>query len=317
MDEPVENILTELKESQIITKSEDGTLSLAPAKNKITLRHLLTHTSGVGYDGSHPTLLAWRESRNEQPLTFSGRVREAYSVPLLFEPGESWVYGGGLDWAGQLVERLNGNISLEEYFQKNIFDPLGLTSSTFHPGKRTDILERIVDMSFRGNDGKLIPGTVPIPLDPETDSGGMGLVSTVPDIRAILADILSEEPKLLKRSTVDEMFKPQFDTHGPQAQGLLAMNFMYKNLTGGVDVLGKVSWGLGGLILLEDTPNLPKGSLTWGGMPNLGWFLNRDRGIGGIYASQTLPPPDPNSASFMGQFLQEIWKRVYASFRID
>jgi CubicO group peptidase (beta-lactamase class C family) len=105
LNNPVDEILPELARPQItqaVVSSDDGGaasqgFSLVSAKSTITLRQLLTHTSGLGYDFVYLELMAWRASRGEEPLSLSGQLVKAYSTPLLFEPGEGWAYGGGIN----------------------------------------------------------------------------------------------------------------------------------------------------------------------------------------------------------------------------
>jgi len=72
-------------------------------------------------------------------------VAEANDQPLVFAPGESWDYSTGVDWAGVMVERVNGNITLEEYLKKNVWGPLGMNLATFHPYKNPEVKSRYVD----------------------------------------------------------------------------------------------------------------------------------------------------------------------------
>jgi CubicO group peptidase (beta-lactamase class C family) len=90
LDDPtaVDRLLPEWKDPEILTGfTEDGKPILQPAKEKITLRKLLTHTSGVAYDMMHPMLIQWRQSRGEKPLAVRTPVTEGYKHPLVFEPG--------------------------------------------------------------------------------------------------------------------------------------------------------------------------------------------------------------------------------------
>lgn len=84
---------------------------------------------------------------------------------------------------------------------------------------------------------------------------------------------------------------------------------MHKQLTGDTTGSPEVAFGLGGLVVQKDVPNIPAGTLTWNGMPNIGWFVNRDRGLGAIYVSQVLPPGDAKSVGLLGDFWREIWAR--------
>ncbi|EXF82438.1 beta-lactamase [Colletotrichum fioriniae PJ7] len=305
LDDEVETLLPELKNPDILSDGADGSLVLTPATNKITLRHLLTHQSGIVYDGRTPLLMKWRKSRGEGPLSFCGDVIKAFSTPLIFEPGESWAYGGGLDWAGVVIERLN-NTTLGEYMQKNILDPLGMRHTTFHPDSRPEIKAKLMDTAMRTPDENLVPTAPWYPADAVTDAGGIGIVTSVGDHVKILADLLKDTPTILKRSSVDVMFTPQFSKTGPQALGLMNMPFMHENLTGGEKTLGKLSFGMGGLVTLDDTPLLPRHTLSWGAMPGMAWFVNRERGVAGAFGTQMLPPGDRNINEVIGEFIKEI-----------
>ncbi|KAK3066060.1 hypothetical protein LTS18_002071, partial [Coniosporium uncinatum] len=142
LDEPVQRVLPELASPQIASldtsgeiPGETGKVILTPAKKPITLRHLITHTSGIAYEWMNETLKAWREDWKRNGGDEAGlrkSTAKLYSIPLIHEPGEGWAYGGGLDWAGVLVSRLSNDVTLEQYMQEHIFKPLGMESTTFH-----------------------------------------------------------------------------------------------------------------------------------------------------------------------------------------
>ncbi|KAI1084598.1 beta-lactamase/transpeptidase-like protein [Whalleya microplaca] len=303
LDDEVEAILPELKDPMIIATGPDGGFVLKPAVKKITFRHLLTHQSGITYDARSPLLLEWRKSRGEGPMSFCGDIVKAFSIPLLFEPGESWSYGGSLDWAGVVIERLN-LMTLGEYMEKYIFTPLSMKSTTFHPNTKPGLQQRIMDIPMRTAMGELIPTKCWYPPDAPTDSGGVGIVTTVGDYTKILADLLRDDPIVLEASSVNQMFTPQFEKMGPQAVGLMDQFHMHSELTGGEATLGKLSFGLGGLLTLDSTPILPPATLTWGAMPCMEWFINRDQGIAGAFGTQMLPPGD----KILHEVIQEFIK---------
>lgn len=94
---------------------------------------------------------------------------------------------------------------------------------------------------------------------------------------------------------------------------LTTLQFLYKPLTGHTSGEAPVSFGLGGLVTVEDVPNLPKNSLTWNGMPNIGWYLNREKGLGGLFVTQVLPAGDPICVKLIGQLEQDAWNYAAAN----
>ena len=101
-------------------------------------RMLLTHSSGMSYDIFNPRLQKWRASQGQR-LSSGKTVAEKYSCPLLYEPGTGWDYSPSIDWAGKMVERVNGNISLQDYMRTHIWEPLGIKDMTFHLRDREDL----------------------------------------------------------------------------------------------------------------------------------------------------------------------------------
>ncbi|KAJ2958424.1 hypothetical protein NQZ79_g6030 [Umbelopsis isabellina] len=148
------SIAPELTEKQIITGfSEDGeTPVLESPVRPITLEMLLTHSSGACYHFMNPTVARWREKFANHPTDHKPSVEELFNYPLIFQPGDGWMYGSGLDWAGRLVERVTG-LTLCEYMQKRIFDPLGITDGEFSPVTREDLRERMVDLNPKDPEG--------------------------------------------------------------------------------------------------------------------------------------------------------------------
>jgi methyl acetate hydrolase len=108
---------------------------------------------GLSYDFSSEKVGKWRAQNNKPSLLAVGATVDTYVQPLAFEPGTSFAYSIGIDWAGWLVERITGQ-TLEDYFQQNIFEPCGMTSTSFYPTE--DILSRMMSMCALDNaTGKL------------------------------------------------------------------------------------------------------------------------------------------------------------------
>jgi CubicO group peptidase (beta-lactamase class C family) len=216
LDEPIYKHIPEL-ESRTVIKSIDN--SGKPIEEKhtkvMTLRHLLTHASGLTYDGLHPLNLAWLTYHKRQPSS-SGKILERFSSPLVAEPGESWAYGPSLDYVGLLIERISGQ-SLEEFMRANLWEPLGIKEMTFHPSSRPDMKARLADMSLRGEDGKVAFSDARLPCHDGDGNevadcmGGQGSFVSAEEYLKVLHGILTcdTNEKLLKKETVETFFAPQ------------------------------------------------------------------------------------------------------------
>ena len=162
LDTPVDRHLPELALQPIVTQTEDGQLKYDRANVSITLRHLVTHSSGATYDWVDPVLYAWRASRGDPTpaILQNGDIASGLAYPRRFESGTSWNYSGGLDWTSLLVERLVGT-SFEEYIEDNIAKPLGVESFTWHLSRKPDVEKKLMRMSTRKDDGTLADGPNP------------------------------------------------------------------------------------------------------------------------------------------------------------
>ena len=275
--EDVKRLIPEMAEAEILTgfdAASDGAPITKRAGKKFTLRQMLTHSSGMGYDSFSPTLIKWRKTRGEGSLALCGDLVKGCQMPLLFEPGEGWEYSVAIDWVGMMVERANDGIKLGEYMQKYIWDPFDMTSTTFHLEEKPDVEARLPNMSARTPTGDLafIPGHV-IKNPARDDLGGAGSYSSAPDFLKVLASILRNDGQLLQTQTVHEMFRPQLARQAKEMfQKVLRMPEANDQLTGGVKIGTSVNWGLGGFLVEEDMEGgRRKGSMAWGGMPNLYW----------------------------------------------
>src|SRR6478609_6957155 len=174
LDQPVGNILPELSAPQVLEGFDDaGAPRLRPAKRPITLRHLLTHTAGFGYEIWDPDLIRYVKVSGT-PSAATGKLA-SLRLPLVFDPGDRWEYGINLDWAGRAVEAVSGQ-PLEVYFRQHIFSPLGMTDTDYVI--TTAQQSRLVSVHQRKPDGSLEPTTATDPPWREFWSGGGGLFST-------------------------------------------------------------------------------------------------------------------------------------------
>jgi CubicO group peptidase (beta-lactamase class C family) len=175
-----------------------------------------------------------------------------------------------VDWAGRMIERVNGGIRLGEYLKKHVFEPLGMTSTSFRPSENESIRKNLSATTARTSTGELVGANPFPPANPKDDQGGGGLYSSPTDYIKVLTAILKNEGTLLKRETVDMMFSPQL----PDSKYLEALandprtGVMYRS---GVDSR-LWNFGFGGILNMEDVEGVcKKGTMTWGGLPNLFW----------------------------------------------
>ncbi|HEY2016581.1 MAG TPA: serine hydrolase domain-containing protein, partial [Bryobacteraceae bacterium] len=180
LDEPVSKYLPQLEKLDVAEGFDaKGKAILRPAKTPVTLKHLLTHTSGFCYDNWDEKMFKFTSQSPAPPPDIVG--------PLMFEPGERWQYGTGVDWAGRLVEKISG-MSLEEYFQARILGPLEMRDTSFilPPSK----FDRMAGRWHRENGSDLKPNPRTQPPVPKTFNGGGGLYSTAPDYVRFMQMIL-------------------------------------------------------------------------------------------------------------------------------
>lgn len=209
LDETVESWLPELADPQVLEGFDDsGSAVTRPARNSITLRHLLTHTAGFGYEFFNTDLQRYKEVTGIPGFTSS--MIASISTPLLFDPGERWNYGVGLDWAGILLQRVSGQ-SLGAYLDENLLGPLGMHDTAIVI--RPDMRDRLSAVHARGADGSLTALDFELTQAPETEMGGQTLYGTVPDYIRFLRMIINRgaigSHQVLQPDTVTDMSRNQ------------------------------------------------------------------------------------------------------------
>ena len=311
LDQPVGNILPELSAPQVLDGFDDsGAPRLRPAKRPITLRHLLTHTAGFGYEVWDPLLIRYVKASGT-PSGTTGKLA-SLRLPLVFDPGERWEYGINLDWVGRTVEAVSG-LPLEVYFRQHIFAPLGMSDTDYviSAAQRS----RLVSVHRRKEDGSLEPIAPPDPPWREFWSGGGGLYSTGRDYLVFLQMLMHQGrfngAQLLRPQTVALMGQNQI---GDIRAGILKTAIPERS--NDVDFFPGMpcKWGLGYMITPQPGPNgRSAGSVTWAGIFNTYYWLDPQKRIAGVFLTQILPFADHKAVALYGEFESGIYGGLKAA----
>lgn len=218
----LEKYCPDLCAMEVLVSVEESNISSTPRTAPLTLRRLLTHTSGLAYWFTNKLLGEWVKSTNH-PGHLHGDA-SGYLEPPVYQPGETWVYGIGIDWAAICIERATGK-RLDEIFQENVFAPLGLTPEdiTFTPTQA--IRDNWQHVCGRDDNGELKLVDPLRPLDGSglgQLSGGGGLLGTARAYLTFLRGVLaSARPGgLLSPDSFNELFTDSLDRTDSVLSGL-------------------------------------------------------------------------------------------------
>jgi methyl acetate hydrolase len=306
LDKPVADILPELAAPQVLEGFDAaGAPRLRPAKQPITLRHLLTHTAGFVYEIWNADFGRYLEATGS-PSIFTCQ-NAALNVPLVFDPGEKWDYGMNIDWVGKAVERVSGE-RLGEYFAAHLFAPIGIKDTAFKiaPDQRM----RLAGMHARGEDGSLAAIEFEMPQEPEFEMGGGGLYGTAADYLAFARIFLEDGRAAAGR----QVLKPE------------TVKLMAQNAIGDIDVRRlqtaipaysndaeffpgmRKKWGLGFMISTAAVPGARRaGSLAWAGLANTYFWIDPAAGIAGVILMQLFPFADAKSLTLFDRFEKGVY----------
>jgi len=300
----LEKICPEFKDLKILKNVDaNGKADWAEKSKKITLRMLLTHTAGFGYSFFNDRIRRYNYPAGVDE--FSGLEADILGSPLLFEPGTAWQYGVNIDWAGTVVERVSG-MKLNDYFQKNIFEPLGLKNINMFPtdsmkANLAHMHQKEQNGTIRGRDHILRAGLVATGAakDDVYNSAGGGCFAKPAEYCEFLSVFLNDGvspvtgKRLLKKETVDEMFTNQIPTMPNYGrQDIPAAKPDQTNAIPDIYPQGDApqGWGISGM--LRGSPSLTgsgANTMHWAGLANLFWWCDRERGVAGMIATQILP----------------------------
>lgn len=291
LDAPVDAYRPEFAEVKVLEGFDGDTPRLRAPASRATVRHLVTHTSGLAY-------WFWDENvaRYEQltglPNVVPGLI-DAFTVPMVADPGTRFVYGINTDWLGRVVEAVTGQ-GLDVVVKEAITAPLGMDSTSFTLTAGQAATRAAVHVKDE-NGNWFDAGDVVNRTDPDWWAGGHGLYSTPRDYvrfeRALLRGGELDGTRILARDTVDQAFRNQIGeldfpaeipTADPASSGPLSLGPGYK-------------WGYGLLLNTADQPGGRRaGSGAWAGLFNTHFWIDRTTGICASIYSNSLPfiPPE-------------------------
>jgi CubicO group peptidase (beta-lactamase class C family) len=297
IDDDVAKYLPKFKDPKVITKfnAADGTYDTRPAKRPITIRHLLTHTSGIGYGFSSPTISAIQRQTMQNEL----------DLPLLFDPGEGWAYGASTRVLGDVVEKVSGQ-RIDAFVEARIFKPLGMRDTAYTVPK--DKYSRVVTTHTRA-DGKLAERPVPATVASNVAGDG-GLYSTAADYGLFLRMLLNGgqlgTARILKAGTVRTMFSNHTGNvvvETQQATGPISKSFPLG--------AGEDKWGLGFQLAMPKTRKAntrSQGSGTWAGIFNTHFWIDPQKEVAVIAMMQLLPFYDDQAMAVLGGIEERVYK---------
>ena len=299
LDDEVAKYLPKYRDPLVISKfnEADASYETRPAKRAITIRHLLTHTSGIGYGFASPMLTKIMMKTGKTEL----------DLPLLFDPGENWAYGASTRVLGSVVEAISGQ-KLDAFLDSRIMQPLGMHDTSYLvPATK---YSRVVAVNARGSDGKFVERPMPATLAASVAGDG-GLYGTASDYGLFLRMLLNRGKAGDKRILSEKSAKTMLEGHTgnvvvkEQQSANLSLS---RNFPVGA---GKDRWGLGFQLAAEQQPNRrTPGSGTWAGIFNTHFFIDPSKEIGVVVMMQTLPFYDEASMKVYAGVEEAVYRNL-------
>jgi CubicO group peptidase (beta-lactamase class C family) len=275
LNDPVSKYISSFKKQTVLDKfnAADTTYTTVPATRDITIKDLLTHTSGLGYAqiGSKEANAIYAKNNITAGVGVTDRslldaMAQLGTLPLMHQPGQKWTYGLNNDLLGCLVEVISG-MTLNDFFRTKIFEPLGMKDTYFQLPPEKSV--RLVNLYTEDSTGHLVKSTGSLlngPVGPDYPlqkstyySGGAGLSSTIYDYAVFLQMLLNggeyNGKRILSRNTV---------------------RMMTMNQVGDLVFRGDDKFGLGFQIISEKNGNVPAqaGTYSWGGAFSTSYWVD-------------------------------------------
>jgi methyl acetate hydrolase len=296
---PVEEYCPEFAKVQVLERIDDGRPVLRAPASKATVKHLVTHTSGLGYWFWSSGVGAWEQATGTPNVLSGSNV--IFTAPLVADPGTRFNYGINTDWLGRVVEAAGGK-GLDEAIRDGITEPLGMADTSFRITESQ--LQEATPVHLRGEDGHWAASDVELSAEPDWWAGGHGLYATPRDYlkfqRMLLGNGTSPDGvQILSTEIVDAAFSNQigeldFPAEIPTAD---------PGSTFGLTVGPGYKWGYGLLLNTHDEQGRRRaGSGAWAGFFNTHFWIDRTAGIAGAIYSQFLPFIPPEAMAMYADF---------------
>jgi CubicO group peptidase (beta-lactamase class C family) len=296
LDDPVEKYLPEMANLKVFESFDPatGAYKLRPASRSMTVRHALTHTSGLAFPFTSAT---WRDFKPREGEKFP------FGGPLLFDPGTRWHYSTATEVVGRLVEVISGQ-KLEDYFRQHIFAPLKMVDTSYNvPQEKGPRMVAAQQRAGANMDGDFVLQNPQPGLTIAAPAGGGGLTSTAGDYGRFMRMFLNggelDGARVLKAETVTLM--------GQNAMGDIRVPALKSALPRSADFTfiadGRDQWSPGFLITVDQAPGKRSpGSLSWGGINNTYFWIDPSGGLAGVILMQYLPFADAKALATYDAF---------------
>ena len=301
---PVEAIIPEFNKIKVLDGFDGTTPRLRAPLTKATVRQLATHTSGFAYEFWNPDIPKYMQATGH-PSILSG-LKTSLFYPLVFDPGERWDYGIGIDWLGQVVEVVDGR-KIDRFCREEILDPLNMIDTRFEVEDR--MASRLASVSSRGEDGKFGDFVIAPPSNPEFYGMGHALYSTAPDFMRFLRMYLNkgqlEGKRLLSEKAVQSLLSNQI---GDLKVGVLKT--VAPAITADAEFFPgrKKTHSLAFMRIEEDVPEMRSaGSQFWAGVLNTHCWVDPNKNLAAVLMTQSLPFVEPRFMDVYDRFERAVY----------
>ncbi len=299
LDDPISKYVSEFGGKTVIStfKDEDGAYTTHPARQEITIRNLLSHSTGLAYGFASETVFR---------LNGGNAFADNADLPLLYDPGTAWSYATGIAVVANVLETITGQ-SLDVFLAERIFEPLGMIDTTYVvPPNKISRVATIHNMTEKG----LVEAPVPDEVRSSV-SGDHGLYSTAPDYAKFIQLFLNngfapDGTRLLEEETIRIMGENQLgdvrvslqDEPTPSIARVFPLGAGRDGFGVGFQVTGQH----------KDPKIRSPGSMSWAGLYNTEFWIDRKAGFGAVLLMQYLPFYDEDAIATLSGFEQRVYE---------